>query len=166
MASDGNRQDGDPLAEAARSFERHERALLDELFKRVWRDIPPGATIAQAVREIERAVIEDEDARELLMRVKALDDGNNGYVHSRFREHEVPIESVETRYRFALAGTPQADEALMLMELLDAELQKRLPADLSEAEREARVVELLEEDPCLAEIALRLNHLLGDGPAT
>ena len=57
--------------------------------------------------------------------------------------------------------------AAKLIELLGSEFDKRLPAGLSEAEREARIVELLAEDPRLNELATRLLRLLGsESPTT
>jgi hypothetical protein len=56
--------------------------------------------------------------------------------------------------------------AAKLIELLGSEFDKRLPADLSEAEREARIVEILAEDPRLNEMATRLMRLLGRDPET
>jgi hypothetical protein len=54
--------------------------------------------------------------------------------------------------------------AAKLIELLGSEFDKRLPADLSETEREARIAELLAEDPRLNELATRLMGLLGNDP--
>ena len=50
--------------------------------------------------------------------------------------------------------------AAKLIELLGNEFDKRLPADLSEAKCEARIVELLAEDPRLNELATRLARML------
>lgn len=165
MTSEGGYRADEPLAGAQRSFEDHERALLDELFERVWRDIPPGATVGEALREMERTVIEDEDVRELLLRVNVLGAANDGYLRSRFMETEAPIDDMETKYKLPLTGTPQAKEAVDLMHLLCDELEKRLPPNLSEAEREARIVELLNEDPRLEEMASRLDQLFRGGSA-
>jgi hypothetical protein len=54
--------------------------------------------------------------------------------------------------------------AAKLIELLGSEFDKRLPPDLSEVEREARIVDLLAEDPRLNEMATRLMRLLGNEP--
>lgn len=54
--------------------------------------------------------------------------------------------------------------AAKLIEHLGSEFDKRLPPDLSEAEREARIAELLAEDPRLNEMATRLIRLLGNDP--
>lgn len=56
--------------------------------------------------------------------------------------------------------------AAKLIELLGIEFDKLLPADLSEAAREARIVELLAADPRLNEMATRLMRLLGSDPET
>lgn len=161
MGAEGEHRGDEPLADARRSFEDHERELLDQLLERVGRDIPPGATVGEAMREIERAATEDKDARELLLRAQTLGRENDGYLRSHFTKGEVPADDLETQYEFALAGKPQAREALQLMELIGVELEKRLSADLSVDEREARIVELLSEDPRLHDMAVRLDRLFG-----
>lgn len=45
------------------------------------------------------------------------------------------------------------------MELLHDEFEKRVPADLPVAQREARIVELLTEDSRLNEMAVRMDLL-------
>lgn len=60
--------------------------------------------------------------------------------------------------------TAEDETAVKLIQFLNSEFDQRLPANLSEAEREARIVELLAEDPRLAEMATRLTHLLGGEP--
>lgn len=160
MTSEGDHRE-EPLAGARRAFEDHERELLDEFFERLWRDIPPGATVGEAMREIERAALEDEGALELFLRVNTLGEANDGYLRSRITEFEAPVDDTEIQYRSPLAGKPQAkEEALELMDLLENEFDKRLPAGLSEAEREARIIELLNEDPRLQEMGERLDRLL------
>lgn len=112
MTANGDHRGDEPLAGASRSFEEHEHQLLEELYERIWRDIPPGATVGEACAEMERAVLRDDDARELLMRVQALARVNDGYLRSHFLRANAPPKATETRYRFALAGTPQAKEAI------------------------------------------------------
>jgi hypothetical protein len=164
MSADGDHRADEPLRVAGRAFEDHERELLEELMQRVWRDIPPGATVAEALAEIERAALTEDDARELLLRVQALATSNDGYLRSHFTQPEAPAETTETQYEFALRGTPQGKEAIELMRQLQEELEERLPAGLSEAGREARIVELLREDPRLAEMGTRLDQLFRGGP--
>lgn len=161
MTSEGDHRADEPLAGARRSFEEHERELLDEFFQRLWRDIPPGATVGEAMREMERAALEDEEVLELFLRVKTLEEANDGYLRSRVMEFEAPADDTEIQYQSPLAGKPQAKkEAMELMDLLQREFDKRLPAGLSEAEREARIIELLDEDPRLREMGERLDRLL------
>lgn len=62
--------------------------------------------------------------------------------------------------------TAEDNTAVKLIQFLNSEFDKGLPADLSEAEREAQIIELLAEDPHLAEKAARLTHLLGGEPPT
>ncbi|MGN6815423.1 MAG: hypothetical protein ACTHK3_04980 [Solirubrobacterales bacterium] len=166
MGSEDKHRGDELLAHARRSLEDHERELLDQLLERVWRDIPPGATVGEAGREIERAATEDEDARELLMRARTLGHENNGYLRAHFIQDGAPADNMEPQYQFALAGKPQAREALQLMELIGVELEKRLPADLSIDEREARIVELLSEDPRLNDMAVWLDRLFGGSLST
>jgi hypothetical protein len=161
MSADGDHRADEPLTAAGRAFEDHERELLEELMQRVWRDIPPGATVA----EIERAALEEDEARELLERVQALAKSNDGYLRSHFTQPEAPAETTETQYEFSLRGTPQGKEAIELMRQLQEEFEKRLPAGLSAAGREERIKELLTEDPRLAEMGKRLDQLFRDGPS-
>lgn len=165
MTAEGDHGADEPLVAAGQSFEDHERELLQELLERVWRGIPPGATVAEAVAEMERAALEEDDARELLLRVTELAQANDGYLRSNFMQPKAPADPTETKYVFAVRGTPQGEEAIELMRLLQRELDDRLPAGLSEAEREARIAEPLKEDPRLGEMAKRLDQLFRDGPA-
>ena len=69
-----------------------------------------------------------------------------------------PEDAHET-FRLTVAGSPQAKEAIQLMELLYEEIEKRVPADLPTVAREARIVEILEEDSRLNEMATRMDLL-------
>jgi hypothetical protein len=103
--------------------------------------------VAEAVREMKRAAVEDDDARELLLRVAVLQQANRGYLRSRFTEvAEEGFDTAEHRYQSVLAGKPEAKEAHEIMKRLFNELEKRLPPDLSPPEGDARVAEILSED--------------------
>lgn len=52
------------------------------------------------------------------------------------------------------------------MRLLGEEFEKRLPSDLSEAEGEARSIDLLEDDPRLSDMAHRLDQILAEASPT
>jgi hypothetical protein len=68
-------------------------------------------------------------------------------------------EDAHEAFRLTVAGSPQAKEAIQLMELLYDEIEKRVPTDLPGVEREARIDELLTEDSRLNEMAARMDLL-------
>lgn len=158
MTAEPDREHGDPLRAAAEAFEEHERDLLDEVMARIQRDIPGDATVGEAIEEMQRAMLEDEDAQELLFRTALLQNRGSGYIRTRF-EGLAAAQSEDLHIQYTTAR-PMSEEALNLMTRLGDEVEKRLPSGLSEAEREARVVELLREDEELAELASRLERLL------
>jgi hypothetical protein len=164
MTAESSREPEDPLKGASDAFEEHERALMEEAMARLHRDIPAGATVAEAVEEMRRAMAEDEDARELLLRMVVLQNHNHGYIRNRFDEVAEDQEDGDVKYTAAIGGRPISEEELDLMMQLGAELERRLPSDLPEAEREARVPELLQEDEELATLVARLKRLQASGP--
>jgi hypothetical protein len=149
----------DRLEGAGQAFEQHERELFEELLARAQRDIPEGATVAEAMAEMRRAIAEDDDARELLLRVSIIQSQNRGYIRSYFEQLNAKLADPGTRLTAAMGGRNLSREELDLMQRLGEELDRRLPPDLSEAERETRVVELLKEDEELAHMASRLERL-------
>jgi hypothetical protein len=158
--SSGAEKDSDGTLEGAgRAFEEHEQKLLEELMTRAQRDIPEGATVGEAMAEMRRAITEDDDARELLLRVTIIQSQSRGCIRSHFEQLNAKLADPEIKYTAAMGGQRLTQEQLDLLQQLGDELDRRLPSDLSEAEREARVIELLEEDEELASIASRLERL-------
>jgi len=157
MTADSSREPDDPLNGASEAFQEHEKELFDEALARIQRDIPKEATVEEALAEMRRAMLEEDDAQKLLFRIAVLQHGGSGYIRARL-EDLAAEESEDLHVQYTSA--PMSQEALALMMRLGAEIEKRLPSDLSEAEREARVVELLQEDEELAELAWRLERLL------
>jgi hypothetical protein len=153
----------DTLEEAGRAFEEHERKLFEELMTRVQQGIPDGATVGEAMAEMRRAITEDDDARELLLRVTIIQNQNRGYIRTYFEQLTAKLADPGTKYTAAMGGRRLSREELDLMQRLGEELDRRLPPDLSEAERAVRVVELLEEDEELASMASRLERLAAWG---
>lgn len=150
MTSEPDRSPEDPLKGAGEAFEEHEKDLVDKLMARIQRDIPPGATVGEAIAEMQRAMAEDDDAKELLFRIVAVQNQNSGYISTQFEE----ASTRHVQYTSAMSR-----EELELMQRLGEEIEARLPPGLSEAEREARVIRLLTEDEELAEMASRLERL-------
>jgi hypothetical protein len=160
MTKDSDGESKDPLKGAFESFEEHEKDLFEEVMSRIQRDIPDGATVGEAIAEMRRAMLKDDDARDLLLRVAVLQSQNRGYIRNHFEELSAKqAADIGTKYTGAIRGRPLSGEEQDLMERLGEEIERRLPRDLSEAEREARVVELLEEDEELARMASRLERL-------
>jgi hypothetical protein len=159
LSSGADKDPDDTLDAAGRAFEEHERELFDELLTRVQRGIPEGATVGEAMAEMRRAISEDDDARELLLRVTIIQNQNRGYIRSYFERLNAKLADPGTKYTAEMGGRCLSQEELDLMQRLGEELDRRIPPDLSEAEREARVVELLEEDEDLASMASRLERL-------
>jgi hypothetical protein len=158
MSKEPNRVPEDPLEGALEEFREHERELLDKALARVQRDIPDDATVGEAIREMRRAMFEDDDARALLFRITTLQIQGGGHIRSFFEKNERRSEDLEVKYTSAIP--PMSQETIDFMMRLGEEVEQRLPADLSEAEREARVAELLSEDAELAEKASRLERMM------
>jgi hypothetical protein len=165
VSSRPEKDSDDPLEGAGEAFEEHERKLFDELMARMQRDIPKGATVSEAMAEMRRAITEDEDARELCLRVAIIQNQNRGYIRSYFEQLAAKLADPGTKYTAAMGDRRLSREELDLIQRLGEELDRRLPPDLSEAERETRVVELLEEDEELASMASRLERLAAGGGA-
>lgn len=163
MRSVPEESSNDALEGAARDFADHERELFEEVMSRMQRDIPEGATVADAVAEMRRAMTEDEDVREMVLRVAIIQNQSHGYIRSYFEQLAAKTADPQSRVTAAISGRQLSQEELDLMQRLGRELDRRIPPDLSEAERETRVVELLKEDPELASLASRLERLAAWG---
>lgn len=160
MSSSASEPPEDPLKGAELHFEEHERELLEKLMARAQRDIPEGATVAEAMAEMRRAITEDEDARELLFRVATIQSQNDGYISSYFASTHARAAALGVKYRPRANGRFSLEE-LELMKRIGKELEKRLPPGLSEEEREARAIDLLTNDEELVALAARLEQLSG-----
>jgi hypothetical protein len=163
MTAGSDREPDDPLKGASESFEEHERDLLEELTARVQRDIPKGATVGEAIAEMQRAMFEEEDVSELLLRTAVLQNLNRGYIRTYFEELSAKQADLGADFTAAIRGRPLSREELDLMQKLGEEIDRRLPPDLPEDERGARVVQLLKEDEELAKMASRLERLAAWG---
>lgn len=163
MTSKPDEDPNETLKGAAQDFEDHERQLFDELMARMQRNIPEGATVAEAIAEMRRAVTEDDEARELVLRVAIIQSQSHGYIRTYFEQLAAQLADPRSRVTAALSGRPLSREELDLMQRLGSELDRRLPPDLPEAEREARIIELLKEDEELASLASRLERLAAGG---
>lgn len=115
--------------------------------------------------EMRRAISEDKDARELLQRVAIIQNQNRGYIRSYFEQLNAQMADPGTRLNPAMSGRRLSREELDLMQRLGEELDRRLPPHLSESDRQARVLELLDEDEELARMASRLERLAAWGGA-
>jgi hypothetical protein len=159
MTAESSREPEDPFKGISEGFQDHERDLLGEAIARIQRDIPEKATVGEAVEEMRRAMSEEDDAAELLFRVAILQNYGGGYIRSHLEEL-ADRQDPDLHVKYTSAIPPMSEEALNLMMRLGEEIDKRLPSGLSEAEREARVVELLSEDEELGELATRLDRLM------
>src|SRR4051794_24538267 len=159
MTAESSREPEDPLKGISEDFQDYERDLLGEAIARIQRDIPEKATVGEAVEEMRRAMFEEDDAAELLFRVAILQNHGGGYIRSHLEEL-ADRQAPDLHVKYTPAIPPMSEKRLDLMMRLGEGIDKRLPSGLSEAEREARVVELLSEDEELGELASRLDRLM------
>src|ERR1044072_9391390 len=165
MTSGPTPEPKDPLKAASEAFEEHEKALFEETMARLHRDIPEDATVGVAIEEIRRASLEDDDARDLALRMLVLRDHGHGFIHAHADELAAQRADEGPTYTAAIGGRPPSQEELDLLMQLGQEIERRLPPGLSESERETRVVGLLKDDEALAELVSRLERLGGRGGA-
>lgn len=125
---------------------------------RAQRDIPPDATVAEAIAEMERAVTEDPDANELLMRVAIIQSQNRGFIATHLTELDVDRGAGGDVYARAIPGRPLNDEELELLKQLASEIDHRLPPGISPDEREDLTAKLLAEDGELRERVAELKQ--------
>jgi hypothetical protein len=168
VSEGSDKRDPDPLGNAAEGFEQHEKALLEEAMARMQRSIPEGATVGEAIAAMQRAMLEDDDARELLMRTAAIQLQNRGYINTYFEELAAKLADPQSEWTAeriaATTGKPLSGEELDLMSKLREGLERQLPDIPDVSQREARIVQLLKEDRELGTLASRLARLaLGGG---
>lgn len=149
-----------PLGDAEREFEQHERDLWDQLMARVQGAVPMGATVGEAMKAMERAADGDPGVQELVFRIMAIARmGGGAYLRAQLEE-PLPPPPVERVYRLTEQPTkPLVQEEIRLMDRLRREIEARLGPEPEGPERRARIRDLLAEDEELAELAARLEKL-------
>jgi hypothetical protein len=150
-----------PLGNAEREFEDHERELWQELMARMEGSVPQGATVGEAIEAMKRATTEDPELRELLLRaVSVATLGGGTYLQERLEGPPLPPPDGEPVYQLTDQPTkPIVQEEIRLMDRLRREIDARIGTEVEGAERRARIRELLDEDEELAALAERLDRL-------
>jgi hypothetical protein len=152
---------GEPLEEAERAFEEHEAELLERFLAKAERRIPAHATVAEAMAEIQRAIFEDSETRELGFRISMLAMGGGTYLQSKMGP-AAGAEPRNTETRYELADRPDRDlmrAEIKLLKRLSDEVNDRLPEKISEPERRSLTQEMLSSDPGLAALLEQLREL-------
>lgn len=149
-----------PLSDAEREFEQHERDLWDQLMVRVQSAVPRGATVGEAMEAMERAGEEDPGIQDLVYRIMAIAHmGGGSYLRAQL-DAPLPPPPVERVYRLTEQPTkPLVQEEIRLMDQLRRAIDERIGPGPEGPERRARIRELLDEDEELAELAARLEKL-------
>lgn len=149
-----------PLRNAEREFEDHERELWEQLLARIQGAVPPGATVREAIQAMQRATIEDPGIEELCFRVLSLAEMGGGNFLKERLDAPMPAPEGEPVYRLADQPTKSiVQEEIRLMDRLRREIDARIGTELEGAERRERIYELLDEDEELAALAERLDKL-------
>lgn len=150
-----------PLSNAEREFEDHERELWQELMARMEGSVPEGATVGEAIEAMQKAAAEDPEIRELLLRATSVATlGGGTYLRERL-EGTLPLPP-EGEPVYQLTDHPTkgiVQEEIRLMDRLRREIDARIDPAVKGAERRARIRELLDEDEELAALAERLDKL-------
>lgn len=150
-----------PLSNAEREFEDHERDLWQELMARMEGSVPEGATVGEAIKAMQKAAAEDPEVKELLFRaVSVATLGGGTYLRERLEGPLSPSPEGEPVYQLADQPTrPIVREEIRLMDRLRRKIDARIDPEVEGAERRARIRELLDEDEELAALAERLDKL-------
>jgi hypothetical protein len=150
----------DPLGGAEREFEAHERALWEELMALMEGNVPPGATVGEAIEAMREAAREDPEVIELTFRIMSMARlGGGAYLRAKLDEPLAEVRD-EPAYRIAEQPTrPLVEEEIHLMDRLSQAIDEHVPKDLTGAERRARGKELIDSDPELTALAERLEKL-------
>lgn len=150
-----------PLSNAEREFEDHERELWRELMARVEGSVPGGATVGEAIEAMQKAAAEDPEIKELLLRaISVATLGGGTYLRERLEGSLPPSLAGEPVYRLTDHPTkPIVQEEIRLMDRLRREIDARIGSEVEGAERRARIRDLLDEDEELAALAERLDKL-------
>lgn len=149
-----------PLSNAEREFEDHERELWNELMARLGGAVPPGATLQEAVEALQSAAIEDPGLEELVFRVLSMAQIGGGAFLRQKLEEPLPEPPGEPVYRLADQPTKAlVQEEIRLLDRLHRGIEERVDAALEGDERQQRIHDLLNEDEELAALAERLDQL-------
>lgn len=150
-----------PLSNAEREFEDHERELWQELMARMEGSVPEGATVGEAVEAMQKAAREDPEIKELLLRAISVATLGGGTFLRKRLEGSLPLPPAgEPVYQLTDQPTkPIVQEEIRLMDRLRREIDARIGTEIQGAERDARIRELLDEDAELAALAERLDKL-------
>jgi GTPase Era involved in 16S rRNA processing len=150
-----------PLSNAEREFEDHERELWQELMARMEGSVPKGATVGEAIEAMQQAAVHDPEIKELLFRAISIATlGGGTYLQEMLAGSLPPVPDDEPVYQLTDQPTkPIVQEEIRLMERLRREIDARIGTEVEGAERRARIRELLDEDEELAALAERLDKL-------
>lgn len=150
-----------PLSDAEREFEDHERELWRELMARMEGSVPNGATVGEAIEAMQQAAVYDPEIKELLFRAISIATlGGGTYLQEMLAGSLPPLPDNEPVYQLTDQPTkPIVQEEIRLMERLRREIDARIGTEVEGAERRARIRELLDEDEELAALAERLDKL-------
>lgn len=150
-----------PLSNAEREFEDHERELWKELMARMEGSVPADATVGEAIEAMQQAAAKDAEVKELLFRaISVAMLGGGTYLRERL-EGSLPLPPAgEPVYQLTDQPTkPIVQEEIRLMDRLRRAIDARIGTEVEGDERRARIHELLDEDEQLAALADRLDKL-------
>lgn len=148
-----------PLRDAEREFENHERELWEQLLACVQTAVPPGATVKEAIEAMRRAT-DDPGLKELISRVLSMAAMGGGSFLKEKLAAPMPPPQGEPVYQLADQPTKSiVQEEIRLMDLLRREIDARIGTELEGKERHDRIHQLLDEDDDLAALAERLDKL-------
>lgn len=149
-----------PLRNAEREFEDHERELWEQLMARMEGVVPPGATAMEAIEALQKAADADAGIKELIFRIISIADMSGGTYLRQKLDGPLPPAPGEPVYQLADQPTkPIVQEEIRLMDRLRREIEARIDPELEGDERRDRIHELLDEDEELAALAERLDKL-------
>jgi len=150
-----------PLGNAEREFEDHERELWQELMARMEGSVPADATVGEAIEAMQQAAAKDPEIKELLFRATSVAMlGGGTYLRERL-DGSLPLPpGDEPVYQLTDQPTkPIVQEEIRLMDRLRREIDARIGTEVEGAERRTRIHELLDKDEHLAALAERLDKL-------
>jgi hypothetical protein len=150
------------MRDAQRALDEHEADLFDQLLARVQQGVAADATIGEALREMERAALEDPEARQLLERLRVMMHFGGRALFPPEAPTTDPDADLDVDVMYTLRGgpgQPLVKEELELILRLSEAVAERLPPVLTANEKRALATELVREDPELSALAARLEEL-------